>query len=75
MKVVNYLDIIGVDVGSTPCVFSRASTTAQGLYPAPSIDSAFHLTSQILTNKCDGNGMMTDPYPHLQHVKVMNSLL
>ena len=30
------------------------------------------LTSQIWANKCGSNGMMTDPYSHPQHMKVVN---
>jgi hypothetical protein len=40
-----------------------------------SSDSGFQPTYQILTGKCDGNGMMTDLYPHPQHMKVVNHLL
>ena len=35
----------------------------------------FQLTYQILTNKCRVNGMMMDPYPHSQHMKVVNHLV
>ena len=55
-----------------PCGFG-ASTNAQGLHLAPSSDPGFELrTSQIWTEKCSGNGMMMDPYPHPQHMKVVN---
>ena len=65
--------MFGVDVGTIPFGFG-ASTTAQGLHLAPSSDPGFWLTFQILTDKCGGNGTMTDPYLHPQHVKVVNHL-
>jgi hypothetical protein len=57
-------------VGTNPSGFG-ASTNAQGLLLAPSSDPGFELTSQIWTNKCGGNVMMMDPYPHPQHMKVI----
>ena len=41
---------------------------------APDKDPGFWLTSQIWANRCGGNGMMMDPYPHPQHMKVVNHL-
>jgi len=61
--------MFGVDVGSIPCGFG-ASTTTQGLHLVESSALGFQPTSQILTDKCGGNGMMMDPYPHPQHMKV-----
>jgi hypothetical protein len=62
--------MFGVDVGTISC-WLGPSTTAQGHHSAPSSDPGFQLISQIVTNKCDGNGMMMDPYPHPQHMKVV----
>ena len=66
----------GVDEGTIPHGF-EAPTTAQRLHtaPAPSSDPGFQLTSQIQTNTCGGNGIMTDPYPHPQHMKVVKHLV
>jgi hypothetical protein len=65
----------GMDVGNIPHGFG-ASTTAQRLLSAPSSsDPGFQLTSQIWTNKCGGNVMMTDPYPHPKHMKVIKHLI
>ena len=33
------------------------------------------LTSQIWASKCGGNGIMSDPYPHPQHMKIVNDLM
>ena len=52
-----------------------ASTNAQGLHPAPSSDSGFQPTYQILTGKCDGNSLMMNPYLHPQHMKVVKHML
>jgi hypothetical protein len=64
----------GVDEGTIPHGF-EASTTAQRLHTAPSSDPGFQPTSQIWTSKCGGNGIMTDPYPHPQHMKVVKHLV
>ena len=53
----------------------EASTTAQRLHTAPSSDPGFQPTSQIWTGQCGGNGMMTDPYAHPQHMKVAKHLI
>ena len=65
--------MFGEEVGTIPCGFG-ASTTARGLHSEPSNDPGFHPTSQIWVDKCGGNGMMMDPYPHPQHMKVVNHL-
>ena len=62
-----------MDVGTIPHGFG-ASTTAQRLLSAPSSDPGFRPTCQIWTGKCGGNGMMMDPYPHPQQMKVVNHL-
>ena len=43
-------------------------------HSAPSSDQRLHLTSLIMTNKCGGNDMKTDPYFHQQHMKIFNLL-
>ena len=65
--------MFGVDGGTIPCGFG-ASTTAQGLHSAPSSDQGFRYTSQIWTNQCGGKGMVMDPYPLPQHMKVVKQL-
>ena len=54
-----------------------------GLEPQPlhkdfiwrqAVTSGFELTSQILTDRCGGNGMMMHPYPHPLHMKIVNHL-
>ena len=40
----------------------------------PSSDQGFQLTSQIWADMCGGYGMMMDPYPHPQHLKVVKPL-
>jgi hypothetical protein len=66
--------MFGVDMEIIPCGFG-ASTTAQKLHSAPSSDPGFYLTFQIWANKSGGNGMMTVPYPHTQHMKVAKHLV
>ena len=68
------LCMFGVCVESIPCGFG-ASTTAQTQYLVTNSDPEFQPTSKIWANKCWGNGMMVDPYPHPQHVKVVKHLL
>ena len=68
------LYMYGWDVWTNPCGFG-ASTNAYGLHLVPSSDARFQPTCQIVANKCDGNGMMMDPYAHPQHMKVVNHLL
>jgi hypothetical protein len=72
----NTLYMFGVDKETIPHGFG-ASTTAQRLHlaPRPRSDPRFHLTSQILIYMSCGNGMMTDPYPHPQHMKVVKHLV
>ena len=52
-----------------------ASTTAQTLHSAPSSDPGFQPTSKIGADMFVGNGLMTDPYPHPQHMKVVKHLI
>ena len=66
--------MFGVDVKSIPHGFG-APTTAQTLHSAPSSDAGFQPTSQIWTGQCGVNGMITDPYPHPQHMKVVKHLV
>ena len=63
----------GVEVGTISCGF-MASTTAGWPRLTSGKDPGFRLTSQIWANRCGGNGMMMDSYPHPQHMKVVNHL-
>jgi hypothetical protein len=51
-----------------------ALTNVKHLHLMQSNDLGFQLTFQIWTGKCGGNGMMMDPYPHPQHMKVVKHL-
>jgi hypothetical protein len=49
----------------------------ENLHSVPSIDLGFQPTTQIwiwINQQHGGNGMMMDPYPHLQHVKAVKPL-
>jgi hypothetical protein len=64
----------GEAVGTIPRGFG-ASTNAQWLHSAPSSDRGFEASlSQIGINQHIGNGMMMDPNPHPQHMKIVNHL-
>jgi len=74
MKCVKHLSFLfGVDVGTIQHGFG-ASNTARGLHwhQAASSDPGFQLTFPNL----DGlvSGMMTNPYPHPKHMKVIKNL-
>ena len=73
MKVVKHLLYAWSGCKSIPHWFG-ASTTAQRPHSAPSSDAGFQPTSQIWTGQCGVNGMMTDPYTHPQHMKVVKPL-
>ena len=60
-------------MGTIPCGLGT-STNARGLYLVPSSNPGFQPTSQIWTGQCGGDGTMTDPYPHPQHMKVVKHL-
>jgi hypothetical protein len=68
------LYMFGVDMEIIPCGFG-ASTTAQRLHSAPSSDPGFCLTFQIWADKYGYTSMMTDPYPHPQHMKFAKHLV
>jgi hypothetical protein len=58
------------------CNLNHCMRASSSFGAVPSTDPPrFQLTSQIGTNKYDGNGMMTDPYPHPLHMKVVNHLV
>ena len=61
-------------MGSIPCGFG-ASAIIQRYYLVTSSDPGIQPTSKIGANKYWGNGMMADPYPHPQHMKVVNHLV
>jgi hypothetical protein len=67
----NSFHMFGVDLRTIPCGLGASTITAQGRHSAPSSDPGFQLISQILTNKFGGNGMMMDPYPLPQHMKIV----
>ena len=71
----NNFQMLGEDVWTIPCGFG-ASNNAEQLHSVPSSDPGFQLTSQIWADMCSGsgNGMMMDPYPHSQHMKVVKHL-
>jgi hypothetical protein len=77
MKVVNHLLYVwsGCEKHST-WVWSL-NHCRKALLRAPSSDSGFQPTSQIWTGQCGCNDMMmmTDPYAHPQHMKVVKHLL
>jgi hypothetical protein len=61
-------------LGSIPHGFG-ASTNAQWLHIPPSSDPGFQPTSQIWADKLGSNGMMIDPHPLPQHMKVVKCLV
>ena len=74
LRMSNTIYMFGEDVETIPHWFG-APTTAQRLHSAPSSDQGFQLTFQIWVNMCVGYGMMMDPYPHPQHMKVAKHLV
>jgi hypothetical protein len=76
MKVVNHLSYVRSGSGNhLMWVYGLNHSTAGWPQLAPDKDPGFWLsTSQIWANRCGGNSMMMDPYPHPQHMKVVNHL-
>ena len=67
--------MFGVEVGNIPHGFG-ASNTAKGLHwhQQLAVTQDFSLLSLIWMDKVDANGMMTNPYPHPQHMKCAKHL-
>jgi hypothetical protein len=66
--------MLEVDLEAIPCG-SQASTTAHWNGLQPSFKTGFWSISQIWTNKCDGNGMVMDPYAHPQQMNAFKHLV
>jgi len=65
--------MLGEEAEIKSCGFGT-STNGYGLHFAPHSDPGFQPTSQIWADNYGGNGMMMDPYPHPQHMKVVKHL-
>ena len=73
MKVVNHHLYVSSGCGKhSMWAWSLSHCTGASFSAKQRLMISAQLPKSWPTNKCDGNNMMTDPYPHPQHMKVVN---
>jgi hypothetical protein len=73
MKVVKLLSYVW-NVFGNQSMWVWSLNQCAWLLLAPSSDLMFSPPKQIWADKCSGNGLMMDQYPHPQHMKVVKYL-